>query len=226
MSEAALTVRRGFARVDAALCARLKGVPSGNLADAQGRRGAISHDIRPVTRAAAFCGPALTVYAGPDDNLAAWAALDLVEAGDVIVIDTHGWAGSSVIGDGFAGMARNAGAVAIVTDGMVRDRAGLDEAGLPVFARGLSPNSPQKHGPGRIGLPLALGGVPVAAGDLVLGDDDGVVVVPRARAGAVAEALAAVEAKERAMAEAVARGDRRPGWLDEALERLGVHEAD
>ena len=91
-------------------------------------------------------------------------------------------------GDVMLGMARNAGIVALVTDGMVRDIDGLDGVGIPVFARGLTPNSPFKDGPGEIGLPIAIGGVIVEAGDLIVGDQDGVVVVARSVAEAVARA--------------------------------------
>ena len=87
-------------------------------------------------------------------------------------------------------MAKNQGVCALVTDGMVRDIDGLNAVGIPVFARGLSPNSPFKDGPGTIGLPISLGGVTVNAGDVVLGDQDGVVVVAREALESVLAALA------------------------------------
>ena len=161
--------------------------------------------------------------AGPRDNLAAWAALEVARPGDVILIRTGEFFDSSVIGDIFVGMAKNGGVAAIVTDGVVRDIPGIDAVGIPVFARGVSPNSPWKNGPGRVGLPITIGGVTVDAGDIVVGDQDGVVIVPRASAAAVAEALAAVLAKEVKMDEGVKAGRVVPGWLEEAKPGQGGH---
>ena len=164
--------------------------------------------------------------AGPRDNLAAWAALEVARPGDVILIRTGEFMDSSVVGDIFVGMARNGGVAAVVTDGVVRDIPGIDAVGIPVFARGVSPNSPQKNGPGRIGLPIVIGGVAVDAGDIVVGDQDGVVVVARARAAAVAAALEAVLAKEAKMDEGVKAGRVVPGWLEEAKRLKGVTYVD
>ncbi|MBA4170375.1 MAG: hypothetical protein H0X68_08215 [Chloroflexi bacterium] len=190
----------------------------GNIVDAMGRNGAMDAAIKPVTRAQGFIGSALTVEAGPRDNLAPWAALRFAQPGDVLVISTGGFTGSSVCGDILVGMAKNAGVVAIVTDGVVRDRAGCDAAGIPVFARGLSPNSPQKNGPGAVGLPIVCAGVACGQGDIVVGDEDGVVVIPAARAGEVGAALEEVRAKEADMEAALARGDTMPSWVADPSE--------
>src|SRR6185437_6515446 len=114
--------------------------------------------------------------------LAPWAALEIAKPGDVLVVATGEHLGHSVIGDVMVGLARNCGIVAVVTDGLVRDIPGIDATGLPVFARGVSPNSPWKNGPGEVGTPISLGGVIIDAGDILVGDSDGVAVVPRARA--------------------------------------------
>ena len=224
--ETALTIDRGFERAAPALVDRFRGLPTGNAADAQGRTGALDCRIKSVSRAASFCGTALTVNAGPGDNLAAWAALEVAQAGDVLVITTAEHHGCSVLGDIYTGMARNKGVSAIVTDGVVRDVKGIDETGIPVFAMGVCPNSPWKNGPGSVGLPIVVGKVTVCSGDIVLGDSDGVVVVPRMRAQDVAEALEAVLEREKTMDAAVKRGDTAPGWLAEALETKGVRYLD
>lgn len=224
--ETALTIRRTFERAPVDLLRVFGKVPTGNVCDAQGRTGALDCRIKPVGAARAFCGSALTVDAGPRDNLAAWAALEIARPGDVILICTGEFMDSSVVGDIFVGMARNGGVAAVVTDGVVRDVPGIDAVGAPVFARGVSPNSPQKNGPGRIGLPIVIGGVAVDAGDIVVGDQDGVVVVARARAAAVAAALEAVLAKEAQMDEGVKAGRVVPGWLEEAKRLKGVTYVD
>jgi 4-hydroxy-4-methyl-2-oxoglutarate aldolase len=224
--ESALIIRRNFDRPSAELLQAFAGVPTGNVCDSQGRIGALDYRIKPVSAAVSFCGCALPVDAGPRDNLAAWAALEVARPGDVILIRTGEFCESSVIGDVFAGMARNGGVVAIVTDGVVRDVPGIDAVGIPVFARGVSPNSPWKNGPGRVGLPIAIGGMTVDAGDIVVGDQDGVVVVPRSAAGAVAEALKGVLAKEVTMDKGVKAGLVVPGWLEEARRVKGVTYLD
>lgn len=200
-------------RADPELVAAFADVPVGNIVDAMGRTGALAMPIKPVTTADRFVGSALPVDAGPRDNLAPWAALRLAQPGDVMMISTTAYVDGSVCGDLLMGMASNAGVVAIVTDGAVRDKTGADRAGIPVFAAGISPNSPQKSGPGAVGLPVVMSGVHVAAGDIVCGDEDGVVVVPAARAAAVQEALAAIRDKEDRTEADVAAGASAPAWL-------------
>jgi 4-hydroxy-4-methyl-2-oxoglutarate aldolase len=220
--ETALTIRRNFERAAAELLRQFGQVPTGNVCDSQGRTGALDYRIKPVSAVAAFCGTALTVDAGPRDNLAAWAALEIARAGDVILIRTGGFCDSSVVGDIYVGMAKNAGVVAIVTDGVVRDIPGINAVGIPVFARGVSPNSPWKNGPGRVGLPIAIGGVTVDAGDIVVGDQDGVVIVPHAGAAAAADELTSVLAKEAKMEQGVKAGLIVPAWLADARKAKGV----
>lgn len=209
-----LKAARRIARAEPGEIAPFADAPVGNIVDALGRTAAMSGDIKPVTSAAAFAGTALTVDAGPRDNLACWAALRLAKPGDVLVISTGPHFDHSVCGDIMIGMARNAGLAAVVTDGMMRDQAGADAMGMPVFAAGVHPNSPQKNGPGSVGLPIVCGGVAVASGDIVCGDADGVVVIPAARRAEAESALAAVRKKEAEMEAAVAEGAKVPGWIE------------
>lgn len=218
MSDAKLKIRQHFERTPAALLAKFREAASGPVVDAMGRRGALDTTIRPVTQNTAFCGNALTVWTVPRDNLAPYAALKFAQPGDVLVVATAGCDEASVLGDIAIGMARNAGIVAVVTDGLVRDKRGLDAVGIPVFARGLSPNSPFKNGPGEIGGTVTLGRISINPGDIVLGDIDGVVVVPRASAAQVYERLQAVLEKEAAMEARVTAGAAYPDWLDGVLE--------
>ena len=224
--ETALTIKRNFTRAAQKYVKQFLNLPIGNICDAQGRVGAVDFRIKPVSETTQFCGTALTVDSGPRDNLAAWAALEIAKPGDVILITTGGHLASSVAGDLYVGMAKNAGVAAIVTDGMVRDLAGINDVGIPVFARGISANSPWKNGPGRVGLPIVIGDVNVEAGDIVAGDQDGVVVVARRTAAMVAEALQAVLAKEKQMEAAVKAGMTTPGWLAETLKTKGVRYLD
>jgi len=225
-SEPALTIRRKFPRPDPAIVDAFRTVPTGVVVDAMGRRGALDHRIRPLTEAHRFCGVALTVWTVPRDNLAPYAALKFARPGDVIVVATGGGDEASIFGDLALGMARNCGVAAVVTDGLVRDIEGLNRVGIPVFACGLSPNSPFKNGPGEIGGTITLGGVTVSAGDIVLGDRDGVVVVPRDRAESAIEGTKAVLAKESEIERAIAGGLKLPAWLDGALADEGAEYLD
>ena len=225
-----LTVRSGFERPAAAAVEALAGAPTGHLVDALGGLGALDYRIKPVTPALpadqVFCGVAVTCDCGPADNLAVFAALEALRPGDVIVAATDAYMGCALIGDLVLGMARNCGALAFVTDGLARDLDGLEAVGIPVFCRGISPNSPARNGPGKVGLPIHLGGVTVASGDLVAGDRDGVVVVPRGRIEEVIQALARVREAEAGLEAQVAGGLKVPDFAAALLASERVRRLD
>lgn len=223
---AQLKIRRDFQRPTEAQIKAFEVVPTGWVVDALGRRGALPHWIRPLSLKTRFVGAALTVRTRPIDNLAPYAALKFAIPGDVLVVGVDGSDTASVLGDILLGMARNAGIVAAVTDGVVRDIDGINQVGIPTFARALSPNSPFKDGPGEVGFPVMLGGVVVHPGDLVVGDLDGVVVVPRADIDAAAAELVAITEKEARMEAAVASGAKYPAWLDDVLASPRVRFID
>jgi 4-hydroxy-4-methyl-2-oxoglutarate aldolase len=192
-----LTIRRDFPRPDGPSARRFAGAATVHLADAMDGRGALDFQIKTINPAArAFTGIALTCHCGPDDALAMLAAFEIAQPGDVIVAATEAFTGSAVVGDLFAAMAVTAGVAAIVTDGLARDCDGIIDTGLPVFASGVSPNSAAQSGPGTIGLPIVINNVRVAPGDVVVGDRDGVVVVPQENLDQVFEQLQAVRAAE------------------------------
>jgi 4-hydroxy-4-methyl-2-oxoglutarate aldolase len=202
-----LTIQRDRPRPDAALVARLAGAMTGHVIDAMDGSGALAAAIKPVDPArAAFVGVALTCETGPGDNLAVMGALALAQPGDVIVAAAAGFLGAAIMGDNVAWMARNGGVVGLVTDGVVRDAAGIREIGLPLFAAGITPNSCARSGPGRVGLPVVCGGVAIASGDVVVADADGVVVVPQARLADVVARMEQVLAAERALQARIGAG--------------------
>lgn len=194
-----------------ALAARLGAHPTSVLCDAMGGRGALTPEIKPLAPGELpdrLAAPVLTVDCGPDDILALAGALTEIRPGEALVIACHGWTGSAVFGDRITGMARNNGCAGLVTDGFARDRAGLVAVGLPIFCIGLNPNSPYAKGPGRIGLPVRLGGLTVETGDIVVADRDGAVIVPGALAAEVADRADAVAELEKALDAEVAAGLR------------------
>jgi 4-hydroxy-4-methyl-2-oxoglutarate aldolase len=176
-----LTIRRTFERPHRDLIAKLAGAQTGHVVDALFGRGALDQAVKPVDpERAQFTGCALTCETGPSDNLAILAAIAVAAPGDVIVVAADGFSATAVVGDNLAAMAKNKGIVAIVIDGMARDSEGIVGVGLPVFARGITPNSCVRSGPGKVGLPIVCAGVAIQSGDAVLGDRDGVVIIPRA----------------------------------------------
>jgi 4-hydroxy-4-methyl-2-oxoglutarate aldolase len=202
------------------LVQRFHGAPTSFIVDAMSGTGALDWRIKPLV-GQSLVGVALTCDCGPLDNLAFMAALAECRPGDVLVVATGGYVGAAVTGDLLIGVARNRGAVGFVTDGLVRDLEDLETVGLPVFAIGVTPNSPQRRGPGAVGLPVVCGGVTVASGDVVVGDRDGVVVVPRARIAATLESLEHVKAMEAATLERVRGGLKELPVQVPALGRIG-----
>ena len=211
IDEAPSIQRQDVVRPAIALVDSLRGTPTGFLVDAMGGNGALDYRIKPaIAEHAAFCGVALTCNAGPADNLALLAALESVQPGDVLVCTTGNHTGCAVTGDLVLGMARNCGAVAFVTDGCVRDLPGIRMVGLPCYCVGVTPNSPARSGPGTVGFDITLGGHPVASGDVVVADADGVVVVPKARLHEVIARLPAIRKAEAEMDQSVRDGLRLP----------------
>jgi 4-hydroxy-4-methyl-2-oxoglutarate aldolase len=192
-----LTVRRRFERPAREIVDGFAGLATAMISDAMGCTGGMDYRIGPLPGLPElFVGTALPCDCGPGDNLAAGAASTLVQPGDVLVAATGGFTGTGVIGDLMIGMLKNRGAAAFVTDGVVRDLPDLRRIGLPVFAKGVMPTSVHRSGPGTVGLPIVCGGIAVDAGDIIVGDADGVVVVPRERAAAVLERARAIREQE------------------------------
>ncbi|HEY8290164.1 MAG TPA: hypothetical protein VIG49_12910 [Acetobacteraceae bacterium] len=218
-----LSIHRGFRRPDPALIERFRGAQTSHLADAMDGRGALDYRIKPLDAAnASFVGPALTAFAYPADIVALFGALSEAQAGDVIVLANDGYTRTAVIGDIAAGMIKNKGVAAFVTDGLARDRAGIVAAGLPVFCQGIQPNSPAMNGPGIVGAPVTLGDVHVHPGDVIVGDADGVVVVPQGRLEAVLQRLEAVRAAEARTIRLVAEGATMADGARRLIEKATI----
>lgn len=199
-------VFRNFSRPSETKIAPFREVPTGNICDAMDRFGSLDHRIRPLDASLRLCGPALTVRTRPNDNAAIYKALEEVKPGDVLVIATYEYLVGSTFGGLWLQAARNAGAAGVVCDGLCRDVSEIRSFKLPVFVRGTSPGSPFKNGPAEIGGPVSCGGVAVHAGDLICGDEDGVVVVPQRDLARVAEELESIRRKEDAMQAAISSG--------------------
>jgi regulator of RNase E activity RraA len=193
-----------------AVVAELAGLATTQVADCGGPVGVVGPGIRRLAGGSGMCGAAVTVWTKPGDILFVLKAVDLVEAGDVLLIDGGGREDAAVIGDIVGKTLADLGCVGLVVDGAVRDIDGLDAVGLPTFARGTHPATGSNTGPGAINVPVQCGGVTVRPGDVVHADGSGVVIVPRERLAEVVGLTRAVDERETAWRAAIADGESLP----------------
>jgi regulator of RNase E activity RraA len=201
--------------------AQFRGLPLANVSDVMSRSTGTAR-LRPMYAGGWVGGPAFTVKTRPGDNLMVHKAIDLAEPGDVIVVDAGGELDNAIIGELMSTQAETKGIAGFVIDGAIRDSGTLRAGRFPVFAAGITHRGPYKDGPGEINCTISIGGgMIVEPGDLVLGDDDGVLCVPYALTQTVLRDANAKKATEDAMMKAIQAGtiDRR--WVDETLKRLG-----
>ena len=204
------------------LLERFRGLGSGPVCDALGRFAAMDYQIKPLDPTMDLVGSALTVWTRPCDNMAIYRALEMARPNDVLVIATNGHTTNSVWGELTTLVGRARGLAGMVTDGMVRDSREIIEIGLPIFARGLTPNSPFKDGPAKINVPVTCGGISVSPGDILVGDADGVVIVPQERAEAILEKVAAIHDKEAAIRAEIEAGEVIPRNMARLLRERGL----
>ena len=214
-------VRTDVPRADPELVAQFRSHATSNIADAMGR----FHFMDPGIRARSglpLCGVAVTVDARPADNLMIHKALEVAKPGDIIVVSTNGNTTGAIFGELMCRTAVGASLGGIVVDGAIRDIDGLTALGFPAFSRTVCAGGCDKDGPGEINLPISCGGTVVSPGDIVLGDRDGVVVVPRADAESVLALVKdLMERETKRIAEIKAGALFRPE-IDDSLRRKGV----
>ncbi|HEY3382521.1 MAG TPA: hypothetical protein VGK32_12175 [Vicinamibacterales bacterium] len=208
-------------RHEAALVDRFKGLASPNLADAMGR----FHFMDPgivMRTALPLCGTAVTVMARPADNLMVHKAMEIAVPGDVLVVNTSGNTTSAVFGELMGNSAVAARLGGLVVDGAIRDVSGLAALGFPAFSRTVSAGGCDKDGPGEINVPVACGNTVVMPGDIIVGDQDGVVVVPFAEAEAVLKLVHALMDREVKRVAEIHAGTIFKGEINDTLEAKGV----
>ncbi len=210
-------------RLDASFVDRFRHMASPNLADAMGRFNFMDPGIQSRT-GLPLCGLAVTVNARPADNLMIHKALQVAAAGDIVVVNTCGNTTSAVFGELMCTTAVAAALGGIVVDGAIRDVDGLAALAFPAFSRSVSAGGCDKDGPGEINVPISCGGVVVSPGDIVVGDRDGVVVVPRADAPEVLSLVEALVERETKRIAEIKSGVLFRGEIDESLRRKGVIE--
>jgi 4-hydroxy-4-methyl-2-oxoglutarate aldolase len=220
-----LKIRRTFPRPTKEQLAALAGVPTGYIVDSMGGAGGLDYRIRPLSESSeVMVGTAVTCNAGPADNLALFGAVHAACKGDILVAATNGHSATAITGDLLLGMAKNRGVAGFVTDGLIRDLAGILGTGLPVYCAGICSNSPARNGPGTVGLPIVVGGVHVESGDIVVGDRDGVVVIPLAQVNTVLANVEHVRAAEVALDAKVRGGLEIPDFIEAMFTSGRVEE--
>lgn len=192
-----------------------------HLSDNMNRLTAGGAALRPMHRGGKLCGPALTVKVAPGDNLMVHKAIDIAAPGDVIVVDAGGDVAQAIIGDIMSSLAEKRGVAGFVIYGAIRDSAEIGARRFPVYACGVTHRGPYKNGPGEINTTIAVGGMVVHPGDIIVGDADGVVAVPLEHAEAVLALARAQLAKETAMLKNIAAGKADRRWVDETLRQRG-----
>lgn len=208
-------------KVSPALVAKTKGLPVANISDSMSRMFAGGPTLRPMHSGGALAGPAFTVLTRPGDNLMIHKAFDIAEPGDVVVVDAGGELTNSLVGELMLSHARKRGIAGVVINGAVRDSGWIRAQDYPVFAAGVSHRGPYKDGPGEINVKLAIGGMVIEPGDLIVGDDDGFLCLPFDHAeGILAAAWKKNDAENKQMT-AIQAGTSDRAWVDASLTRLG-----
>lgn len=201
--------------------ARAKKIAVSNISDCMSRMFSAPAVLRPMHNGAGMAGVAITVRSRPGDNLMLHKVLDMAGPGDVVVCDGGGDLTNALIGELMLTYAAKRGIAGVVINGAIRDAGAVRAMALPVFAAGVTHRGPYKDGPGEINTDIALGDMTVSPGDLVVGDADGVLVIPYADVAAVLTAAEAKQAAETKTIDEIARGAWDRAWIDASLKKLG-----
>lgn len=208
-------------RLDEKIVDCFRGLATPNVADAMGRFNFMDPGMQSRT-GLPLCGLAVTVSCRPGDNLMVHKALDVAAPSDIVVVNTWGNSTSAVFGELMCNTAAAKKLGGIVVDGAIRDVAGIAALTFAAFSRSVSPGACDKDGPGEINVPIACGGVVVQPGDIVVGDQDGIAVVPRAQAEEVLSLVVELMERESQRVAQIKAGTLFRPDVDEYLRQKGV----
>jgi regulator of RNase E activity RraA len=219
-------IGRRTRKVDARTVAQFRDLPVANVSDSMSRMSAGGARLRPMHGGGPMAGPAFTVRTRPGDNLMVHKALDLAEPGDVIVVDAGGDLTNAIIGEIMSTYAGARGIAGIVINGAIRDADSIRARRFPVFAAGVTHRGPYKDGPGEINVPIAIDGMVIEPGDLVIGDGDGLLCIPFDATATVYELAHQKRQVEELELEKSAQGALDRAWVDARLRQLGCEGLD
>nr|WP_309101837.1 RraA family protein [Fredinandcohnia onubensis] len=200
---------------------RFRDVVTPHISDNFNRVHAIGSTLRPFHRSGKLLGTAITVKTRPGDNLLVHKAIDIATPGDVIVVDAGGDTTNAIVGEIMLQLARKNGVTGFVIDGAIRDSKAFVDENFPVFAKAITHRGPYKDGPGEINVPISIAGMLVNPGDIIVGDEDGLAVIPADYADEILEKVKSQEKNERAILESIANGTVDRSWVDETLKQKG-----
>ncbi|WMD20279.1 RraA family protein [Achromobacter seleniivolatilans] len=200
---------------------KFRSVPVANISDCMSRMTAGGARLRPMHNGSPLAGPALTVRTRPGDNLLVHKALELAQPGDVVVVDAGGDLTNAIIGEIMTTYAQTRGLAGIVINGAIRDCATIRRSAFPVYAAGVTHRGPYKDGPGEINGVISLDGMTIEPGDLILGDEDGLLSLPYDQVATLYEAAAAKHVIEEQMLAQIAAGTLDTSWIDARLKAQG-----
>jgi RraA family protein len=200
-----------------------RGLPVANISDCMARMTAAGPRLRPMHRSGYLVGPALTVKCRPGDNLMIHKALMMAQPGDVIVVDAGGDLTNALFGEIMTATAVARGVAGIVLNGAVRDSEEIGEGTFPLYAAGVTHRGPYKDGPGEINVPIAIDGMVIEPGDMMVGDADGLLCIPFADVDAILEATRKKMEIEAQMLRDIAAGTLDTAWVDATLRRIGCN---
>lgn len=212
-------------QVAASLVQAFADIPVANVSDCMTRMTAGGARLRPMHKGGRLGGPALTVKARPGDNLMIHKALDLAQAGDVIVVDAGGDLTNSLFGELMLAYAESRRLGGVVLNGAVRDIDVIAAGSFPIYAAGITHRGPYKDGPGEINVPIAIDGMVIHPGDLVLGDADGLLCVPYDDVERVLAAAREKVAQEQTVIANIRAGKHDTSWVDARLKAIGCDPA-
>jgi len=210
-------------RPPAETIAAFKEFETPDISDMLNRMYSMCPQIQNMVNRDSIVGPAVTVKVFPGDNLMVHKALDLIQAGDIIVVDASATNNNAIIGDLVASKAKHRGAIGFVIDGLIRDIPSIQQVDLPIFARGKSPVGPLHRGPGEINFPVSCGGIVINPGDIISADITGVVVIRKEFADKTLAHLKDEQQKNRDYVANVKKGIFSNQWVDNLLENSGCH---
>ncbi len=208
-------------QVSAQIVHAYKGVPVANISDCMARMTSAGSRLRPMHKRGYLAGPALTVKCRPGDNLMIHKALTMAQAGDVIVVDAGGDLTNALFGEIMVASSIARGLAGVVLNGAVRDCEEIANGEFPLYAAGITHRGPYKDGPGEINVPIAIHGMVIHPGDLMVGDADGLLCVPYAEADNILLATHQKMDAEKKMLADIAAGTLDTAWIDATLRRIG-----
>ena len=208
------------------LVEKFRYIATPHISDNMNRLNAVGDSLRPYHKEGKLVGTVVTVKTRNGDNLMVHKAIDLAKPGDIIVVDAGGEVTNAVVGEIMMRLAQKNGIAGFVIDGAIRDVGAIRNDRFPVYARGVTNRGPYKDGPGEINVPISIDGMVVNPGDIIVGDEDGLVVVPYENAEEILKLAQTQQKQEVEIIRSIESGDVDRKWVDEILKKKGCEFVD